>query len=186
MPWLRPISRLETRQGSVNRFHPMNEPADPEVSRHAEFALLPGYTSTSVGCEAGPTESGGGGGYNQSVMYRILFAVLATFAILAAQTNSAFKISLEPQGELKAQKPVPIHVMVKDANGAAVAGADVELVLTMVEMDHGESKFPARQIKAGVYEAKPKFMMDGKWNIETRVKKGSTTASAKQQVDVGE
>lgn len=106
-------------------------------------------------------------------------AVVSTF-------GADWKIALEPKADLKAGPPVPFEVTVKDAKGAPVAGAEVELVLTMVDMDHGETKVPARPLKAGVYEAKPKFMMDGKWNIEVRAKKGPDSAVMKRQVDVGE
>jgi nitrogen fixation protein FixH len=107
-------------------------------------------------------------------------------ALAFAQDASGWKISMEPKGELKASRQVPVQVTVKDEKGAPVSGADVELVLTMVDMDHGETKVPARQIKAGVYESKPKFLMDGKWNVEVRAKKGSASGSMKQQVEVGE
>lgn len=97
-----------------------------------------------------------------------------------------WKISLDPKGTLKAQTPVPVQVSIKDGKGAPVSGANVEMVLTMVEMDHGETKVPAKQVKAGVYEGKPNFMMDGKWNIEVRAKKGAASATMKQQVSVAE
>ncbi len=98
--------------------------------------------------------------------------------------SADWKISVTPKGDLTAGPAVPVEVTVKDAAGSPVEGADVQLVITMVEMDHGETKVTARQSKAGVYEAKPKFMMEGKWNIEVRAKKGGQSASTKQQVDV--
>ncbi len=91
---------------------------------------------------------------------------------------------MTPKGDLKAGPAVPVEVTLKDADGAPVEGADVQLIVTMVEMDHGETKTTAHQSSPGVYEAKPKFMMEGKWNIEVKAKKGSQSASTKQQVDV--
>lgn len=110
-------------------------------------------------------------------------------AIVLAQSGAGsgdWKISLESKGTLKAQTPVPVQVNIKDAKGAPVSGATVEMVLTMVEMDHGETKVPAKQVRPGVYEGKPNFMMDGKWNIEVRAKRGTASATTKQQVSVAE
>lgn len=114
-------------------------------------------------------------------MRKIVLAMCLTSALAIA---ADWKITLKPRADLKADVPVPVEVTVKDAKGAPVEGAQVELVLTMVEMDHGASKFPATQVRPGVYEAKPKFMMGGKWNVEMRAKKGPESASAKQQVEV--
>ena len=106
--------------------------------------------------------------------------------MMLAQSTGDWKITLSPKSDWKADKPVPVEVLVKDAKGGPVADADVQLVLTMVDMDHGETKVPAKQSKPGVYEAKAKFMMDGKWNIEVRAKKGSASSTMKQQVNVAE
>ena len=114
-------------------------------------------------------------------MRKIVLAICFTSTLAMA---ADWKISLKPRADLKADAPVPVEVTVKDAKGAPVDGAQVQLVLTMVEMDHGASKFDATQVRPGVYEAKPKFMMGGKWNIEMRAKKGSDSATAKQQVEV--
>lgn len=119
------------------------------------------------------------------MLKRLSLAVSMAGLLLFAQ-GAGWKIDVEPQGELSAAKAVPVHVNIKDAKGAAVSGAQVELVLTMVDMDHGETKVTAKQLKPGVYEARPKFMMDGKWNIEVRAKKGSVAGSVKKQVEVDE
>jgi nitrogen fixation protein FixH len=120
------------------------------------------------------------------MMGRGLFLSMMLGATLLLAQDSGWKIALEPQGDLSAAKPVPVHVNIKDAKGAAVSGAHVELVLTMVDMDHGETKVAAKQVKPGVYEARPKFMMEGKWNVEVRAKKGSAESTIKQQVEVDE
>jgi nitrogen fixation protein FixH len=118
------------------------------------------------------------------VVRRILF--LFSIAGLLALGQADWKIAVKPQADLKAQRPVPVNVTINDSKGKPVEGANVELVLTMVDMDHGETKFAAAQVKPGVYQAKPRFMMEGKWNIEVRAKKGSASASTKQQVEVEE
>ncbi len=92
---------------------------------------------------------------------------------------------MTPNGELKAAPASgPVEVTVKDSRGTPVDGAEVQLVITMVDMDHGETNVAARQTSPGVYQAKPKFMMEGKWNIEVRAKKGSESAAIKQEVEV--
>ena len=82
--------------------------------------------------------------------------------------------------------PAQVHVKLVDAKGKPVAGAEVELVLTMVEMDHGEFKTPAQAARAGGYDAKPTFFMVGKWMVEVRAKKGSKSVSEKIPFDVKE
>jgi nitrogen fixation protein FixH len=73
-----------------------------------------------------------------------------------------------------------------DAKGQPVAGAEVETILTMVEMDHGEFKEAAKQVKPGVYESKQKFIMVGAWQIEVKAKKGANSASQKFRYEVKE
>jgi nitrogen fixation protein FixH len=116
------------------------------------------------------------------VIRSTVLAVLAALALIAQ--GAAWKIEVVPKGDLKAGPAVPVEVTVKDAAGTPVEGANVQLVITMVEMDHGETKVTAHSSGAGVYTAHPKFMMEGKWNIEVRAKKGSQSSSTKQQVDV--
>lgn len=118
-------------------------------------------------------------------MPRRLFALIALSAGLMAGADAGWTIALEPKGQLSAAKQTPVHVTIRDAKGP-VSGAQVELVLTMVDMDHGETKVAARQVKPGVYEARPKFMMEGKWNIEVRAGKGTASGGIKRQVEVEE
>jgi nitrogen fixation protein FixH len=56
----------------------------------------------------------------------------------------------------------------------------------MVEMDHGEFKESAKQVKPGIYEAKQKFIMVGAWQIEVKAKKGANSASQKFRYEVKE
>ena len=72
------------------------------------------------------------------------------------------------------------------ADGKPIAGAEVETILTMVEMDHGEFKESAKQVKPGIYEAKQKFIMVGAWQIEVKAKKGANSASQKFRYEVKE
>ncbi len=117
-------------------------------------------------------------------MTRLLLTLM--FAALASADSGVWTIQLEPKAPLKAGPAVPIGVTVKDASGAPVTGATVQIVLTMVDMDHGETKVSTRESAAGSYEGRAKFMMEGKWNIEVRAKKGGQSSSVKKQVEVGE
>jgi hypothetical protein len=73
---------------------------------------------------------------------------------------------------------------VTDGDGKPVSGAAVELVVTMIDMDHGEHKWPAPMTAPGVYEGKANFFMVGSWNLETRVTKGNQSKTLKTRVDV--
>lgn len=113
-----------------------------------------------------------------------LALLIALGAGLMAQ--SGLKLDIVPKGELKSDVDVPLQVTVKDAKGAPVSGADVEVIATMVDMDHGEFKSAAKQVKPGVYEAKQKFMMGGNWNLKVKAKKGGQAASMDKKIEVKE
>lgn len=103
-------------------------------------------------------------------------------AVCAA--DAKWRMSVKPLGKLSAASEVPLQVHVTDAKGAPVESAQVELVLTMVDMDHGEFKHPAKQSKPGVYDTKARFIMSGAWSIEIRAKKGPDTATQKVRFEV--
>jgi nitrogen fixation protein FixH len=105
---------------------------------------------------------------------------------LMAQSKPNWKIAYEVPKTAKANYDTPLTVKITDAKGKPVGGATVETVLTMVEMDHGEFKEPAKEVKPGVYEAKQKFIMVGAWQIEVRAKKGAESASQKFRFDLKE
>ena len=108
-----------------------------------------------------------------SVMKHFLaLSLFVIFQLSAMAADANWKISMEPVGKVKANMPAPISVQVKDENNLPVSGAEVEIVLTMVEMDHGEFKTPAKMTKPGVYEGSPNFFMVGKWNVTIKAKKG--------------
>lgn len=118
---------------------------------------------------------------------RNLILGLGLFALaLSAQTKAAWKIEYKLPAKVAANYDTPLTVMIQDAKGKPVAGAEVETILTMVEMDHGEFKKPAAATKPGEYEAKQNFIMVGKWNIEVKAKKGKETASQKFVFEVKE
>lgn len=103
---------------------------------------------------------------------------------LTAQTSN-LKVDVVPKTSVvKADVEVPFEVTVKDAKGAPVSGAEVVVVATMVEMDHGEFKYDAKASKAGTYAFSPKFMMGGMWNLAVKVKKGNDTAAMSKKIDV--
>lgn len=107
-------------------------------------------------------------------------------ATLTGQTKTDWKIEYKVPAKVSANYDTPLTVMVKDAKGKPVSDAEVETILTMVDMDHGEFKKPAAATKPGEYEAKQNFIMVGKWNIEVKVKKGKDMASKKFVFEVKE
>jgi hypothetical protein len=113
--------------------------------------------------------------------------VLLSAAISAsAQTSPDWKITAEPQKKIMANYDTPMKISVKDGNGRPVSDATVELVVTMIDMDHGEHKSPARMTAPGVYEGKANFFMVGQWNLDVRVKKGSQSKAKDTRIDVRE
>jgi len=116
-------------------------------------------------------------------MKRLLLLCVAALS-LVAQSKSNLKITVEPKAEVKSDVEVPFQVVVKDAKGVPVSGAAVEVVATMVEMDHGEFKYEGKPGKPGVYEFNPKFLMGGAWNLAVKVKKGADTATLSKKIDV--
>jgi nitrogen fixation protein FixH len=111
------------------------------------------------------------------------YLLLAGAAALGLAAQS-LKVEIAPKGDVKADVDVPFQVTVKDASGKAVAGADVTVVATMVDMDHGEFKFAGKQVKPGVYAVSPKFVMGGAWNLAAKAKKGSAEGAVSRKIDV--
>ena len=102
------------------------------------------------------------------------------------QQKTNWKIQYELPKAVKANYDTPLRIMITGPNGKPVEGAEVETILTMVEMDHGEFKESAKQVKPGIYEAKQKFIMVGAWQIEVKAKKGAARASEKFRYEVKE
>jgi nitrogen fixation protein FixH len=108
--------------------------------------------------------------------------------LLAASCVSAlaaeWKIVYSAGKGLRANYDTPVYIAIADANKKPVNGADVEVVLTMVDMDHGEFKHLAKQIKPGFYQANVKFIMVGAWQVEVKAKKGDDTQSEKFRQEI--
>ncbi len=117
-----------------------------------------------------------------------ILALLAfsAFAFSAGASAADWQIAYTVPKTAKANFDTPITITVKDAKGNPVAGAEVEAILTMVDMDHGEFKSVAKPMKPGVYQAKTKFIMVGAWQIEVKAKKGADSASAKFRHEINE
>ena len=114
---------------------------------------------------------------------------LLPFLLLAALATAAapdWKITAEPPAKLKANFDMAMKIKVSDSKGKPVTGADVEMVLTMIDMDHGEHKTPAKMTAPGIYEGKANFFMVGGWNLEVRVKKGNQSKAEKIKIEVKE
>jgi len=126
-------------------------------------------------------------------MRKYLLALYCAAMVLLAQApketkapKANWKIQYELPTKVLANYDTPLTVKVSDAKGKPVDGAEVETVLTMVDMDHGEFKEAAKAEKPGIYKANQKFIMVGDWQIEVRVKKGAQTASQKFRYEVKE
>jgi nitrogen fixation protein FixH len=111
-------------------------------------------------------------------------AILFTFGLSALAAD--WQIAHLVPKTAKANFDTALTITVKDGKGAPVAGAEVEAILTMVDMDHGEFKSVAKQVKPGVYQAKTKFIMVGAWQIEVKAKKGADMAGAKFRHEINE
>jgi nitrogen fixation protein FixH len=118
-------------------------------------------------------------------MKTIVAVLLMAIASFAADKPD-WKISMEPVGKVRCNYPAQINVRLEDAKGTPVDSAAVEVVLTMVDMDHGEFKTPAKMIEPGLYEAKPTFYMVGKWYVAVSAKKGEQAKTEKFTYDVKE
>ncbi len=123
-------------------------------------------------------------------MRNYLLALFGAATLLLAQATKApkanWKIQYELPAKVQANYDTPLTVKVSDAKGKPVDGAEVETILTMVDMDHGEFKEYAKPEKPGIYKASQKFVMAGDWQIEVRVKKGAQSASQKFRYEVKE
>ena len=112
--------------------------------------------------------------------------LLPFLLLAAAETNPGWTITAEPPAKLKANFEMAMKIKVADAKGKPVTGATVEMVLTMVDMDHGEHKSPTKMTSPGIYEGNANFFMVGGWNLEVRVKKGDKSKAQKIRIDVKE
>lgn len=119
-------------------------------------------------------------------MRKYLLSLALTTITLAAQQKANWKIEYELPAKVKANFETTLNVKLSDAQGKPIAGAEVETILTMVDMDHGEFKQNAKPSKPGIYSSKHNFIMVGSWQIEVRAKKGSQAASQKFRYEVKE
>lgn len=110
---------------------------------------------------------------------------LALGLLLCAGAWAAdWKIDYKSAKNATSNVETPVTITIVDEKNKPVSGAEVEAVLTMVEMDHGEFKHAAKQVKPGVYQASVKYVMGGSWQMEVRAKKGSDSASKKFKFEV--
>ena len=117
----------------------------------------------------------------------VAYWILLCAAVSAsAQTSADWKITVEPQKKILANYDTPMKVAVNDGKGRPVTDATVELVVTMIDMDHGEHKRSARMTAPGVYEGTANFFMVGAWSLDVRVQKGGQSKAQKTRVDVQE
>lgn len=105
---------------------------------------------------------------------------------VAAQTAPDWKITAEPQKKLMANFDTPMKIGVNDAKGKPVTDATVELVVNMIDMDHGEHKSSTTMRAPGVYEGKVNFFMVGAWILEVRVTRSGQSTVQKIRFDLKE
>jgi nitrogen fixation protein FixH len=117
---------------------------------------------------------------------RIVAVLLLMGLSCVAGDQPDWKISVEPVGKVRSNYPAQVNIVLQNAKGSPVSEAEVEVVLTMVDMDHGESKTPAKMTKPGVYETKLTFFMVGKWNIAVHARKGAQAKTENFPYDVKE
>lgn len=106
-------------------------------------------------------------------MRTLALAILLSVSGFAAD----WKIDYKTAADAVPNEDSSITITIRDEKNKPLGGAEVEAVLTMVEMDHGEFKYAAKQIKAGVYQATVKYVMGGAWQLEVRARKGSDSVS---------
>ncbi len=104
---------------------------------------------------------------------------LLTVCVFDAYGAADWKIDYKAAKNAEANEDTPITITIRDEKNKPLSGAEVEAVLTMVEMDHGEFKYSAKQIKPGTYEATVKYVMGGAWQLEVRARKGSDSITKK-------
>ena len=122
-------------------------------------------------------------------MKLIAFLFLFLFAVAASAVSLTvpdWKIYAEPVKKPIANIETPMKIIVTDQSGKPVTGAAVELVVTMIDMNHGEHKSPTTMVAPGVYEGRINFFMIGAWNLEVRVKKSNQSLAKRIRFDVKE
>ncbi|MBM3726463.1 MAG: hypothetical protein FJW40_13675 [Acidobacteria bacterium] len=115
--------------------------------------------------------------FNARMRFLTVFLMAGLAPVLAQ--GPKWTVSYKLPAKIKTDVAVPIVVTVVDEKKKPVAGATVETVLTMTEMDHGEFKAGSKETGPGVYQSMNKFLMSGGWQIEVRVAKGASKVSKK-------
>ncbi len=117
---------------------------------------------------------------------RFACLLLLTALLGLGAEKAKWKIQYSVPASAKANYATKLTVQLADENGKAIEGAQVETVLTMVEMDHGEHKAAAKAVRPGEYETGVTFFMVGTWQIEVRARKGEQSASQKFRHEIKE
>ena len=83
-------------------------------------------------------------------------------------------------------KPFTVRVQLLDASGGPVAGAKINGVLTMKDMDHGNQEFEFTEKGQGVYEGISKVEMSGTWNLKLSAEHGGDRMQQDISIQVGD
>ena len=102
---------------------------------------------------------------------------LCTCCAAAAQgIEGNYGIRFEPTATLQTGPPIPFQILVKDALRKPLVHAKVTLQIADSE-GRAVQVFPATEVEAGTYIAKPSFHEAGDWSIYVEVdRQGSMSA----------
>lgn len=124
----------------------------------------------------------------------VAFALIALAALCASCDTedgaSDAPAALEVAFTIDPDPPVvgknKLHITVKDADGADVAGAKVTVKLSMPAMGHGSTEDPVvSEVGGGKYDAAPiTFQMAGSWLVRVDASHGGATGTASRTLAI--
>ena len=112
--------------------------------------------------------------------------LLVGLAVLFAQEREGdFTIRFEPTAKLQTGAQVPFQIVVKDPLRKLLPHAQVKL---QIESSDGSvvEDFPAPEVQAGTYIAKPVFPSRGDWSVYVQVRRDGAMSARTIQFQVPE
>ena len=94
------------------------------------------------------------------------------FANGATQTAGALRVTIQfmpNPPKISGDPNTQVKLLIQGQNNQAIDGAQVQLDLSMVTMDMGVSRFAARGLGQGRYQAEVAFLMIGQWNVTVSI-----------------
>ena len=112
-----------------------------------------------------------------------LVLLLNSAILLFGQHEANFTIRIEPRVVLQTGTDIPVDVFVMDDLHKPLAQAKVTLQIETSE--HKDVKvFPAREVSAGQYIAKPVFPKAGEWIVYVEVHRNNDMSARTTQFNV--